>query len=612
MSHDVLARLNDATLVALRVRGDDWPRSLLGAAALIPDAWMALVAARDGRRWLTPAGEAPRCGADDALLLVRNRALTIPLQVQETPAACGESVTLSGELLLRWTPREDDLSACLRLLDNATSLSLDGLSGLIASAGLQSALQQFVRAGRAEALVTVEQREPLCAHLRGALANWLFDAGLTLERIGALELRSAGLSARRRLQAETAARVAELQARELVEHAARAATVRRVEGLSGILRKLRDAASEVGEASWRSVLPALTPIERGRLLESLWRITPDQMGARAVVCVCGGECVWLDPHSAAITQRLTLPDDLGGLRSISAHAGGLLLVGAAKGVFLVDAASATLLDRCGVPQAGNPSTAFNAATLRGDWLVATHSELGCWAWRLNRSGPRVVSLASEPPRALLRPSNGRPRRIRAVCALQEGFALAADAQVQFFDAALQPAGTLPPVDAEIHALAVAGQRVFVGTARGLVLQFRRDVPDDNWFVLYRRNQPIESLAVRQWNDLTELVVPGGSEGAVAVYGDEGLTARLMSAASPLRRVWASDDLLVGLSELRDRLYLLTADAAAHAPREAPLARLTGRVIEDACVLLERLPAAEPDSGALPRTSAGAIALPARS
>ncbi len=42
---------------------------------------MGLVQTRDGRRRFVPAGEDPRPESDGQLLLVRNRALTLPLDV---------------------------------------------------------------------------------------------------------------------------------------------------------------------------------------------------------------------------------------------------------------------------------------------------------------------------------------------------------------------------------------------------------------------------------------------------------------------------------------------------------------------------------------------------
>lgn len=96
----MLDRLTDATILALRCPGSAWPRGLLGGPP-IPDAWMGLVETPDGRRRFVPAGEDPRPARDDVLLLVRNRAITVPLELHDAPAACDHGVEARVELLVR-------------------------------------------------------------------------------------------------------------------------------------------------------------------------------------------------------------------------------------------------------------------------------------------------------------------------------------------------------------------------------------------------------------------------------------------------------------------------------------------------------------------------------
>src|SRR5512140_3289705 len=115
MVRDVLKALQEPERVALRCSGDGWPRSLL-CGTPIPDAWMGLVIKPDGRRRLVPAGEDPRPEHDDTLVLVRNRAITVPLGVDEILSADGHAVSGTVELLLRWAARDDDLGALHRNL----------------------------------------------------------------------------------------------------------------------------------------------------------------------------------------------------------------------------------------------------------------------------------------------------------------------------------------------------------------------------------------------------------------------------------------------------------------------------------------------------------------
>jgi hypothetical protein len=91
MSRDVSKQFADPRLVAFCVSSDAWPRGLL-SQTLIPDAWIGLVEARDGRRRLAPAGEDPRPERDERVTLVRNRPLVVPLEVADCVAAGGNDV----------------------------------------------------------------------------------------------------------------------------------------------------------------------------------------------------------------------------------------------------------------------------------------------------------------------------------------------------------------------------------------------------------------------------------------------------------------------------------------------------------------------------------------
>src|SRR5262245_55112054 len=115
MARDVLQRLADPTIVAFSLPGGAWPRSLL-SSTLIPDAWMGLVEKRDGRRWFVPAGEQPRLEDADTLILVRNRPITVPVELSGVESADGNHVDAHGEMLVRWPARDDDLAALNRAL----------------------------------------------------------------------------------------------------------------------------------------------------------------------------------------------------------------------------------------------------------------------------------------------------------------------------------------------------------------------------------------------------------------------------------------------------------------------------------------------------------------
>ena len=580
MSRDTVKRLADPQVVALRCKGDAWPRSLL-AQTPIPDAWMGLVVTADGRRRFAPAGEDPRPEREDTLVLVRNRAITVPLQVTDIPAA-DHPVSAAVEVLLRCPARDDELAALHKTLLSSDELTLGGLAEAVGQAGAAAALRQFVRSRSAGQLVHEDQRAALLDHLRGALKRFLFSSGLVLERIGQAEFTSQSLAQQDALQRAAARRIEEIRSRDMVEQAALVATRHRLDEVSGLFEKLKQVAGD-DTGRWGELLPALTPAERGRLLENLWRLTPDQHIARAIVAIAGYTCVWLDPASAdQVQQRITVDESLGGLRSVSfSREREWLLVGAARGVWVLSATDGTLVGRYEVPEAGQPWTGFNAAASGGERLIATHSQLGCWSWPLEQPEKGV---------ALLRPIDGKPKTIRAVAVDARGQVLfAADDCVYIASAGSAELHTTSPVTAPITCLAVLGDEIYVGTADGRVWsQSPAGHPGladaDTWRVVHRAGTALESIIARSWGGLVELVIPAGREGVCAVYEEAGVVARLMDSPTPLRRVWASDDALVGLNENRDRLVVLHSAMPGRMGRAVPLARELGGSVQDACIV----------------------------
>lgn len=619
MSRDVMRRLGDSTLVALAIRGSDWPRRFMGPAP-IPDTWMSLVETRDGKRWHVPAGDEPRTGEGDTVTLVRNRPLTVPIDTREVPAGCGNTVGGTADVLVRWHTREDELAALHRSLLSRGELTLQKLADAFADGGGRAALQKFIASRDAGALISDDHRDALLAHLREQLKKLCFETGLSIEQVATLKLGSSTLARRAAMQQDAAHEVERIRSRELVEQAALAATQKRLGELGGVMEKLQTAAARGGDnMQWHELLPALTPGERGRLLESLWRIAPDRHRTTAIVVVAGDECVSLDPQSPeTILRRTKLPQEMGGVRSVSFDAAHRwLLVGAATGIWALHAEDGNVVLRFAVPDVSPPRTGFNAAVIVGDRLYATHSQLGCWSWPLVSSGvARAISPCSDdrvaraispcdrdpettrsdspchtPPGAqsgsafpILVPHDGSPRTIRAVCGSADGrVLLAADDTVHAYNPATGVLEVIANADDTIHCLATLGYELFAGIADGKLLRLDLRQPED-WWVPYRTNIPIESVQARQWSDLVELIVPGGDQGVVSVYSEENVVTRLLETATPTRRAWAADDIVIALNDRRDRLTVMNSNSPDRKGRDVVLARVLGSSIQEACLV----------------------------
>ncbi len=576
MSRETLKELTDPTLVAVCVAGDAWPRGLL-SENLIPDNWMGLVIKPDGRRRYVPAGENPRADRGDKLVLVRNRPITVPLDVSDCPAAQGNLVDGTCELLVRWQARQDDLAALERAL-LSEPLTLQRLADVVADAGGLVTVRQFIRERPAEKLVREDTRDELLSALRERLKKFAFETGMELERIGKLKFVSESFERQAALKRDTRRRVERIRAAKLVDAAALAATKRRLGDLRDILEQLKSATAGDEDTQWHQLLPALSPADRGKLLENLWRLTPDRHVAAAIVVITGNECLWLDPVAPErVARRVTLSDELGGLRSVTfSPERNWLLIGAASGVWALDAESGEVAARFVVPDIEPPRTGFNAAAIAGDRLYATSSELGCWSWALDDAADATPVLV---------PESGVPKRIRAVVATDDGRVLfAADDCIHVYQPEADELEVLSAGTDVIHCLAALEDKLFVGTGDGKLYRVDLNHPD-HWWLVQQMTATIETVQPRRWTDLIELVIPAGVRGISGIYDDEGVVTCLLQSTTPIRRAWACDDVVVGLNQLRDRLVVMNANLPERTGREVRIGQMTGQSVQDACIVL---------------------------
>lgn len=588
MARDIFDELSDDKLIALELSGADWPSGLLSRTA-IPERWMGLVTTADGRRRLVPAGDDPACEHDDKLLLVRDRPLVLMLTLPDGRSRDRHAVRGQCRLVLRWEADENDLAAMGRGLMHGPRLTRDELAERCAAGGGRDALERFIREHDAAAVVHELDKSALLDVLRDALKRFCFECGARLERIDEAAFESPTLTERERIQRDAARQVERIKSREMVEAAALEATQRRLDDLGTVLDKLKQAAAGDDNNQWHELLPALSPAERGRLLENLWRLTPNHRVAEAVVAVAGKECLWFDPADPdRPTRRVALNESLGGLRSVAfAPDKRLLAVGAATGVWTLSADSDAAATAYAVPDSERQKTGFNAAVVAGGFLYATHSHLGCWRWTLD---------APDEASPILRPEGGRPKTIRAVTVAGDGRVFfTGGSKVLFYDPDTDELVEFSAVGDTIHALAILDDDVYVGTADGKLLRTRLDEPR-GWSTAHRTLDAIESISVRRWNDLVEMVIPASDEGILGVYADENVTVRLLQSPDPIRRAWACDDVLVGLTRRRDKLAVTNANLPERTARVIPVGQMIGHSVQDACLVIRTL-AEEPHAAA---------------
>lgn len=594
MSFDVRATLANPEIIAFRCAGDDWPRSLLDDFP-VPAGWMGVVERVGGPRRFLPANERPNLARHDAVILMRDRVSNVPLSAAGR-ASCGYDVQMSCTPLLRWQPQADDLAALAHTLlappdQTLTPARLTDVVTKAAAPGLLAAL----RKRSAEEWLSPDAGSHLLPELRAALAAFCFNTGAHVVGLENVAFRSDSWRRAVQHQRDLELRQQRQQARAAVEQAAFTAAQRRLDDVAVLMKKLQSIASPDAQVRWHDLAQALSPIERASLLENLWRVTPDRAVLRSVVLVGGSEIAWIDPATPdRLQHRRSLPDQLGGLRSVSFDpAESCLLVGAALGVWKVPLDASAQPIPYPVIDPGFPRTGFNAVIQFNGDLYASHSTLGCWRWTTG-GGASSGAPSGGPavPTPILRPVNGLPGTLRSITHDGAAVYFCADDAIYTWSPDSPEPRLLQCVGDTLHVVRVIDGHVYVGTADGRVLRFPLHHPDA-LTTLFRCRGPVDNLELRRWTDLLEIIIPAGPLGVCGVYGDDGVVTRLMEPEFHVRRVAACDDALIAMSEGRDRLMLLSAQQPGRHGIEIRVGRLFGASLQDFCLITNPVNAESP-------------------
>ncbi len=611
-------RLADATLLALRAPAAAWPRGLL-SAALIPDGWMSLVEAADGRRWFVPAGEDPRPPTGGALTLVRNRPLQIPLPVTTAAAVCGAECTASGDVLLRWSAREDELAALAALLAGQADGELRSgrLAEWLDTRGGRAALRTFIQAHDATTLIDHDQRTAALAALRAGAQEFAFFAGFEFVEVVRLEMRSPALAARRaEEQAETAALAAQASAARIRSAAIESAR----QELRDAAKLLSEARAAAGEHPLFEVLAGVAPARRAVLLQNLWRLVPRTMETSAILVLTSDRLAWLSPAPPHdVEHTVSLPGDLGPARALLADGERhTVWIGAAQGVWRLALSDGRPLACYPLPHPPTGPSRVNALLRTDENLYFSHGELGLWrlAWRTpgEQSGGAAGDSSNHAGQVARCGGTAPARALSPLPSSPGSFILARPTTIELRSAAGENVETIaaPPAAGRIHALAASSGAIFAATEQGGVLRAdiakpqsarvrdhdhaamtaanarsaERPLQKAAWVTVAKPGVPVESLMLRQLADVDELIFPAGAQGIRAIYPTQhsssggAIETVLLAPPWPVRRVFAGADVLIALSAGRDRVALLESKAETSQPAERLLAQELGQRIED--------------------------------
>ena len=432
-----------------------------------------------------------------------------------------------------------------------------------------------------EVLLGTRSSDDVAAEMIEQLKGPAFTAGLQLE--GPIDARfdSTAYRQAQRARAEIQRRREEFAAQRRIAQAVQQAQNARAEHLTALLAQLREQADRNPKIELADLIRSFPETERGEIYNALFATCDGQMDTRSIVVGSGAELLVYEPTLLdRPVERITLPDRVGPVRSVHAHMDAAgerrLFVGAGTGVYELSIEDGKDVHTYAVEPPMNVRGGVNAVALVGDRIVASHSELGLLSWRRG---------SDEPAEFLLRDQTRDADAIRGVQFVNGDLFFSIDArvvQIQADDPNAEPREFVG--SGSVITALCAADGVYAGNAEGEVLYWALDAPDQPQRLNSARRRPAESVVVLDFGTLQRLFYTDTSLAVLARVLGDTFTCRYEAGGQTLRRTEVASDLIVATNELRDRLICWRPGQPAKPYGVAQVARLTGRSIQDVCLL----------------------------
>ena len=581
---DTLA--SDEDLVACIVPAGDL-FALMSRSVTVPMGWSALVA-RQGRdpRVVKAGGCCEESGTLDVLF------------VRSTPIACAADA--SGLRSADGFDCHGSVRVPLRIMAETTELAafrndVLGSSDSLSVADLQRHFHwQMSRmlsdlAGR---LSAGELLQPLdAATVRTVAENALGAAclagGLTIDGPVAVHFDSPAYHDHCRHQAGAEREQRRLAARAEIQRSLATARDEQLTHLVRMLERMNEASAKHEDVNVADLLRAFSEAERGELYAALWQLCPGARRTRFVAAVSGPQLLLFEPAQLdRPARRIELPEDLGLLRSVSSDPrsldAGLLLVGAARGVHLVDIESGKPVRslRADAAEHDGSRGGVNAAAMSHDRVFASHSQLGLMTWLREPAG-------DEASRALLADLTHGTSTVRCARVAESRLWFAVDQSL--YALPVEDVDTATPTryaasSSTISSLAVAGDQVYAGNVDGQIIAWDVDDPDKAHIVRGAGGGPVESIDVIATGGVSRLVIADRSRALMLMVVGDNFTCRYESPSQIVRRGAAAEDLFVAMNDTRDRLLAWDPREPKQPSAVVIIPHLTGSTIQDICLV----------------------------
>lgn len=556
---------------------------LLRRSFNLPAQWAALVTRETGDDLLVTPG-AKIDGSDvDQVMITRVSPIEVRVDddtlISQDRFQCEASVSLRLRAIAERSELRSFRDAVLGSYRVATAANLARFLQPV----VRTALARYAQEKEAAALTAPDGLDCAASAVIEALRGPCFAAGLAIETDPVVTINSQTFARVRQQEEADATRRRAHEASRQLQLAMEQAQRDHAEHLSELLRRLNEMAAASPEVALNDLVRTFSEKQRGELYEALFSADAVDATTRWIVVAAGEELLYFDPQRLEKpVRRLRIAGSAGPLRSIQSALDGdgrrVLLIGAATGVYRVPVDRAepdvTLL----APGNDDVRGGFNAVTTVGERIFATHSELGLLEW--NTKEPTNC-------RARFGELTSAARVVRGVTFHQGHLFASIDNRIIRWPADERsdaPDKTYTGSSATISSLIPAGDGLFAGTSEGDVLHWAERRTNKPKRLHTGNNRAVESLWALDAHGVRRLVYADTSPRVhIRVVGDS-FVCQYEAGGQTLRRVEVAPDLLVATNDLRDRLICWTPGAPSRPKNVVSVAQLTGRSIQDVCLI----------------------------
>ena len=572
----------DAEVVAAVVSAQE-AFGLLNRSLDLPPYWTALVTTEHGETRVAPPGSEVDGRDVEEVMLVRTSPLRLAYAFNQLDSEDGFSCDAVTTLDVQVVVDGSELAAFRKHLAGSKSrVVVDDVQAALQSP-TREAVARFVKSRSAADVVDTTDVSELQNELADALQAPLFKLGLCFEGLHGASVDSQSYRQvsheRSRLERERRQQDVRSQLRRAIEQA----QDERLAHVRELLERAQGLADESPQADLGDVLKAFDAAQRGELYEALWADDASQGDTRWLVVVCGSELLYFDPSAPEQPVRRTaLETAVGPLRSIAYHWSAddtpVLGVGAAGGVLLVHAESGDLLGTypAGTTSGRSVRGGFNSVALAGEFVLGAHSELGIWRWLIDQpdSGSQLLPEVT-----------AGAQTVRHVQFAGGRVFVAIDSRVYSIRAACDRDPVIYEGSGEtVTALLCDETCLYVGMADGSILSWPMDEPASAETLQTGMGRAVESIGRLRTGGVERLLFTDTSRAVHAQVVGDVFRCRYEAGGQTIRRAEFAPDWIVGTNETRDRLFCWPTGKPASLPTVLPVAQLSGRSIQDVCLV----------------------------